>query len=92
MRVYWMLRGGESIEVYDGSDPDAKKKIIVYRIGVERMIGAEVKVVRPNGTPKILNAESRSLVIDVATSGSLFLEVLGNNGVAFGWYEAINQF
>jgi len=28
MRVYWMLRGGESIEIYDASEGLAKDKVI----------------------------------------------------------------
>jgi hypothetical protein len=84
-----MLRGGESCEVYDGPEGNAKEKIVVYRIGIERLIQAEVKVVRQNGKSKIINGDSRIKVIDVATTGALFLEVIGRDACAFGWYEAI---
>jgi hypothetical protein len=87
MRVYWMLRGGESVEIYDGSDAATKDKVVIYRVGVERMVQAEVKVVRTKAPPKIINADSRIRTIDVAATGALFLEVVGPTGVAFGWYE-----
>jgi hypothetical protein len=83
-----MLRGGESIEVYD-AEGVAKDKVIVYRVGVERFIQAEVKLVRPNAKAKIITRDSRSYVLDVATSGALYLEVSGKDGSAFGWYEAL---
>jgi hypothetical protein len=90
MRVYWMLRGGESLEVYDGMD-FAKDKVLVYRIGVERFAQAEVKLVRPNVKAKIISRESRSPIIDIAVSGALYLEVTGKEGCAFGWYETIGE-
>jgi hypothetical protein len=90
MRAYWMLRGGESIEVYDGEDL-AKGKVVIYRVGVERFHQAEVKIVRPNAKPKILTRDSRSTVLDVAVSGALFLEAVGRDGCAFGWYEAVGE-
>lgn len=89
MRTYWMLRSGESIEVFDGQDVLAKDRSLVYRIGVERMITAEVKVVRTVGKVKIITRDSKSNVIDVPVSGALFIEVQGQGGVAFGWYEAV---
>ena len=90
MRAYWMLRWGESMEVYDGEDL-AKGKVIIYRIGVERFYQTEVKIVRPNAKPKILTRDSRSPVLDVAVSGALFLEAIGKDGCAFGWYEAVGE-
>jgi hypothetical protein len=89
MRVYWMLMASESAEIYDGSDAPTKDRVVVYRIGVQRLHKAEVKIVRPNAKPKIINADSRLSTVDVATTGSLFLEVIGKDGVAFGWYEAV---
>lgn len=89
MRIYWMLRAGESTEIYDGMDGPAHDKVVVYRIGVERLVQGELKIVRPAGKPKIINKDSRTMVIDVATTGALFLEVIGNGGLAFGWYEAV---
>jgi hypothetical protein len=89
MRVYWMLISGEHAEIYDGADAAAKDKVVVYRIGVERLHKAEVKIVRPNAKPKIINVDSLVGTLDVATSGSLFLEVIGKDGAAFGWYEAL---
>lgn len=83
-----MLRSGESIEIYDG-DGIAKDRVVIYRVGVERFVQAEVKLVRPNAKPKIISRESRSPIIDVATAGALFLEATGQNGAAFGWYEAV---
>ena len=88
MRADWMLRGGESIEVYDGEEL-AKGKPLVYRIGVERFVQTEVKIVRPNAKTKILSRDSRSTVIDVAVSGALFLEATNKDGCAFGWYEVV---
>jgi hypothetical protein len=90
MRAYWMLRGGESVEVYDGEDL-AKGKTLIYRIGVERFFQAEVKLVRPKAKTKMLSRESRSHLVDVAVVGALFLEVTGKDGCAFGWYEAIGE-
>jgi hypothetical protein len=90
MRAYWMLRGGESMEVYDGEDL-GKGKIVIYRIGVERFYQAEVKLVRPSAKTKVLTRDSRSSIVDVAVSGALFLEVAGKDGCAFGWYEAISE-
>jgi hypothetical protein len=90
MRAYWMLRGGESMEVYDGEDL-AKGKVVIYRVGVERFYQAEVKIVRPNAKPKILSRDGRSRVLDVAVSGALFLEAVGKDGCAFGWYEAVGE-
>jgi len=92
MRVYWMLRGGESIEIYDATEGIAKDKVIAYRVGVERFIQAEVKLVRPNAKAKIITRDSRSYVLDVATSGALYLEVSGKDGCAFGWYEVLVGF
>ena len=89
MRVYWMLQGGESAEIYDGSGRGDPKPSVVYRVGVERLIRAEVKIVRQDANPKIINADSRIKVTDVPVSGSLFLEVTGNGGCASGWYEAV---
>jgi hypothetical protein len=43
MRVYWMLKAGENIEIFDGQDGSSKG--LVYRVGVERFIQAEVKVI-----------------------------------------------
>ncbi len=91
MRVYWMLQGGESAEIYDGLEPTAKDHVVVYRVGVERMIKAEVKIVRQKGPPKIINADSRIRVVDVAAAGALFLEVVGGGGSAFGWYELAGE-
>ena len=88
MRAYWMLRGGESIEVYDGEEL-AKGKAFVYRIGVERFVQTEVKIVRPNAKTKILSRDSRSPVIDVAVSGALYLEATNKDGCAYGWYEVV---
>ena len=88
MRVHWMLRSGESIEIYDG-DGIAKERVIVYRVGVERFVQAEVKLVRPNAKAKVISKESRSPIIDVAVAGALFLEATGKDGCAFGWYEAV---
>jgi len=90
MRTYWMLRGGESIEVYDGEEL-ARGKVVIYRIGVERFYQTEVKIVRPNAKTKILSRDSRSAVLDVAVSGALFLEATGKDGCAFGWYEAVGE-
>jgi hypothetical protein len=90
MRAYWMLRGGESIEIYDGEEL-AKGKIIIYRIGVERFFQAELKIVRPNAKPKILSRDSRSTTLDVAVSGALFLEATGKDGCAYGWYEVVGE-
>lgn len=87
MRVYWALRGGESSEIYDGID--AKEKVLVYRIGVDRLVEGEVKIVRNIGKPKIINNNSRSKVIDIAVSAALFIEVIGNGGFASGWYETV---
>jgi hypothetical protein len=83
-----MLRGGESIEIYDG-EGFAKDRVVTYRVGVERFVQAEVKLVRPNAKPKIISADSRAHVLDVAVSVALYLEVSGKDGCAFGWYEAI---
>ena len=85
VRTYWGLQGGESIELYDGSQ--AKDQKAVYRIGVERVVKGEVKIIRPSGKPKIINADSRSKVVDILVSESLFLEFVGASGFAFGWYE-----
>ncbi len=83
-----MLRGGESIEVYDGEEL-AKGKAFVYRICVERFVQTEVKIVRPNAKTKVLSRESRSPMLDVAVSGALFLETTNKDGCAFGWYEVV---
>jgi hypothetical protein len=88
MRVYWMLRGGESAEIYDGAEIEDAKPV-VYRVGVERLVEAEVKIVRQDAGAKIINSDSRLKVIDIAVAGALFLEVSGERGVAFGWYEAV---
>ena len=88
MRVYWMLRGGESIEVYDGEEL-AKGRAFVYRICVERFVQTEVKIVRPNAKTKVLSRDSRSPVLDVAVSGALFLEATNKEGCAFGWYDVV---
>jgi hypothetical protein len=88
MRAYWMLRGGESIEVYDGEEL-AKGKAFVYRICVERFVQTEVKIVRPNAKTKVLSRDSRSPMVDVAVSGALFLEATNKDGCAFGWYEVV---
>jgi hypothetical protein len=90
MRAYWMLRSGESIEVYDGEEL-AKGKVIIYRVGVERFHQAEVKIVRPNAKTKVLTRDSRSSIFDVAVTGALFLEATGKDGCAFGWYEAVGE-
>jgi hypothetical protein len=84
-----MLKGGESFEIYDGQDPTTKDKVVIYRVGVERLVSAEVKVVKPNGKPKILTKDSRHFTIDVAVTGALFLEVIGNGGCASGWFETV---
>ena len=89
MRVYWMLRGGESAEIYDGLDSISKSKVLVYRVGVERLINGEVKILRQTGNPKIINSDSRIRVIDMAVAGALYLEVVGKDAVAFGWYETV---
>ena len=89
MRVYWMLMSGEHAEIYDGSEPATKDKMVVYRIGVERLHKAEVKLVRPGAKVKIINVDNHLRTVDIATSGSLFLEVIGAGGAAFGWYEAV---
>lgn len=89
MRIHWLLRAGESIEIYDGMDGPAKDKVVVYRIGIERLVQGELKIVRPIGKAKIINKDSRATVIDVATSGALFVEVIGTRGLAYGWYEAV---
>ena len=87
MRTYWGIQGGESIELYDGQD--AKNQTVIYRIGIERIVKGEVKIIRSAGKPKIVNADSRSKVIDVVVSDSLFLEFVGPNGFAFGWYDCV---
>lgn len=89
MRVYWMLRGGESAEIYDGTEGPMREKAVVYRVGVERLAQAEVKIVRQGAKPKIINADSRIKAVDIPVNGALFLEVTGKDGCAFGWYEAI---
>jgi len=61
----------------------------VCRIGVERMVKGEVKIVRSNAKPKIINNDSKVKVADVAVAGALFLEVIGPGATAFGWYEAV---
>jgi len=51
-----------------------------------------VKLVRPNAKAKVITRDSRSYVVDVATSGALYLEVSGKDGCAFGWYEVLVGF
>jgi hypothetical protein len=88
MKIYWGIHSGESIEVYDGDD--AKGKIVMYRIGVERVDKGEVKIVRPSAKPRIINNESRMKVLDITTNGSLFIEYVGKDGFACGWYEFVS--
>jgi len=53
------------------------------------MVKGEVKIVRSNAKPKIINNDSKVKVADVAVAGALFLEVIGPGATAFGWYEAV---
>jgi len=85
MRVYWGIHRGESIEVYDGAETNDVKA--TYRIGVERVVGGEVKIVRPHGSAKIINNGSTVKILDVTTRDSLYIEFLGADGFAYGWYE-----
>lgn len=89
MRVYWMLTGGESAEIYDGTEHQMGGKSVVYRVGVERLVQAEVKIVRQSAKPKLINADNRIRAVDIPVNGALFLEVTGKGGCAFGWYEAV---
>jgi hypothetical protein len=89
MRVYWALRGGESSEIYDGGEGASKDSAVVYRIGVERLVQCELKIIKQPGKHKIINNDSRMKIVDVATTGALYVEAVGNNGLAFGWYEAV---
>ena len=66
-----------------------RNPVVIYRIGVERLVQGELKIVRAVGKAKIINKDSHSMVIDVATTGALFLEVFGTGGLAFGWYEVL---
>jgi len=88
MRTYWGINGGENIEIYDGTD--AKDKKVIYRIGVERIFKGEIKIIKPGGKQKIINNESRMKIVDVVTSESLFIEFVGRDGSAFGWYEFVS--
>lgn len=90
MRVYWGIQGGESAELLDGAE--AKDKKAIYRIGVERVVKGEVKIVRATGKQKIINNDSRLRVVDVVASESLFIEFVGGSGFAFGWYECVATF
>ena len=87
MRTYWGIQGGESVELYDGQD--AKDSKIIYRICVERLVKCEVKIIRGPHKPKIINNDSRSKVVDVVVSQGLFIEVIGANSFAYGWYEYV---
>ncbi len=87
MRTYWGIQGGENLEIYDGSD--AKDRKVLYRIGVERIVKGEVKIIRPSGKPKIINNDSRMKVVDVVANESMFIEFVGSAGFAFGWFEFV---
>ena len=89
MRSYWGIKGGESIEIFSGDD--AKAGAVIYRIGVERVVGGEVKIVRAAGAPKIINNDSRSKTIDLPVTQSLFIEFVGDTGFAFGWTDCIGK-
>ena len=56
---------------------------------VERVVKGEVQIITPAGKPKIINADSRSKVVDLLVSESLFVEFVGPQGFAFGWYECV---
>ena len=87
MRTYWGIQGGENIEIYDGQG--VKDHLVIYRVCVERVVKGEVKIITPAGKPKIINAESRSKVVDILVSEGLFVEFVGPQGFAFGWYECV---
>jgi hypothetical protein len=90
MRSYWGIQGGESVEIYNGAD--VKDRHIIYRIGVERVVKGEVKIVRGSGPAKIINNDSRLKAVDVTVKDSLFIEFVGPNGFAFGWWECVGTF
>lgn len=87
MRTYWGINGGESVELYDGGD--AKGKSVIYRICVERVVKGEVKIIRGGGKMKIINNDSRLKSVDLVVVESLYLEFVGANGFAYGWYECV---
>jgi len=88
MRVPFLLMGGESAEVFDiGSEP-MKDKVFVYRFCVERFAGCELKIVRDRQPARMIPADSRTRVVDVAVSSSLFVEAVGKGAVS-GWYELV---
>lgn len=89
MRTYWGIHGGESVELYDGGE--SKGKSVVYRVCVERVVRGEVKIIRGTGKQKIINSESRLKAVDLVVGDSLFLEFVGANGFAYGWYECVGS-
>lgn len=90
MKMQFMLMGGENFAVLEAGGDLFKGHALIYRFYVERFAGCELKIVRDNLPACIISPDSRARVVDVAATGSLFIEAVGTGAVA-GWYEMIGN-
>lgn len=81
------IKGGASIEVFDGTLVRIRDGCILYRITVTDFSGADLKIITGQRS-KMVTPHGRNWSIDVAASGQLFLEAVGAGSVK-GSYEAL---
>lgn len=86
----FVLRSKQNCEIFDGTNLAAAHGAVVYRITLEHVDNAELKIIADGIQPKILAANSINKSIDIAVKKNLFLEALGQNGIVAGSYDVVS--
>ncbi len=87
----FVLRSKQNCEVFDGTNLAAAHSVVVYRVTLEHVDNAELKIIADGVQPKILSGNSINKTIDIAVRKNLFLEALGQNGVVAGSYDVVSR-
>lgn len=87
----FVLRSKQNCEVFDGTNLSGAHAVVIYRITLEHVDNAELKIITDGVQPKIIAANSIHKTIDVAVKKNLFLEALGQNGVVAGSYDVVSK-
>ncbi len=87
MRQPFLLAGGTSAHVFDGTLLQDKSQCVVYRICVEAFGGAELKILSGEFS-RMLTPRDHVSAVDVAVRKQLYLQALGSGEVS-GYYMAV---
>lgn len=87
MRQPFLLAGGSSVHVFDGTLLQDRSYCIVYRISVEAFGGAELKILS-EGFTRMLTPRDQVAAVDVVVGRHLYLQAVGEGEIS-GFFQAV---